>query len=143
MTQHSNALRTGVGAPSPVDIHVGTKVRARRVEIGMSQEKLGAAVGLTFQQIQKYERGANRIGASRLYEFSTILDVPIAYFYEGMPTDVVTAIQTRIQDNADLTDETAMDQETMKLVKTYYKVTSESVRRRIYELVKAVSQSNA
>ena len=78
-----------MGKPHPVDIHVGSRVRQRRTLLGMSQEKLGDAVGLTFQQIQKYERGANRIGCSRLYEFSKVLDVPVAYFFEDMPVNVL------------------------------------------------------
>src|SRR5256885_4646469 len=70
------------GKPNPVDVHVGARVRLRRTLLGMSQEKLGDAIGLTFQQVQKYERGANRIGASRLYDLSRVLDVPVSYFFE-------------------------------------------------------------
>ena len=68
-----------------VDVHVGTRLRERRSTLGMSQTAVGAAVGLTFQQIQKYERGSNRIGSSRLFEFSKALDVPVSYFFEDMP----------------------------------------------------------
>ena len=68
----------GTGRPNPVDVHVGARVRLRRTLLGMSQEKLGDAIGLTFQQVQKYERGANRIGSSRLFDLSRVLDVPIA-----------------------------------------------------------------
>src|ERR1700748_1341571 len=71
--------------PNPVDVHVGSRVRLRRTLLGMSQEKLGNAVGLTFQQIQKYERGANRIGASRLFDMSRVLDVPVQFFFDDMP----------------------------------------------------------
>jgi len=71
--------------PNPIDRHVGSRVRMRRVMLGMSQEKLAEAVGLTFQQIQKYEKGINRIGASRLQQISRTLDVPPAYFFEGAP----------------------------------------------------------
>src|SRR5678816_919138 len=76
--------RGGVGRPNPVDIHVGGRVRLRRTLLGMSQEKLADALGLTFQQVQKYERGANRIGASRLHQLSRILEVPVAFFFEEM-----------------------------------------------------------
>ncbi len=70
--------------PNPIDVHVGSRVRLRRTLLGMSQEKLGEAIGLTFQQVQKYERGANfRVGASRLYDLSRVLDVPVSYFFEG------------------------------------------------------------
>ena len=74
------------GRPNPVDIHVGARVRLRRTLLGMSQEKLGDAIGLTFQQVQKYERGANRIGASRLFHLSKVLDVPVSFFFEDMPS---------------------------------------------------------
>jgi DNA-binding XRE family transcriptional regulator len=73
-------------SPNPIDRHVGSRVRVRRVTLGMSQEKLGDALGLTFQQVQKYEKGVNRIGASRLQQISRILEVPPAYFFEGAPS---------------------------------------------------------
>ncbi len=72
------------GKPNPIDIHVGSRVKLRRTLLGMSQEKLGEAIGLTFQQVQKYERGANRIGASRLFELSKVLDVPVSFFFDDM-----------------------------------------------------------
>src|SRR5215210_645465 len=71
--------------PSPIDVHVGGRVRLRRTLLGMSQEKLGEALGLTFQQVQKYERGVNRIGASRLFDLARVLDVPIGFFFDDMP----------------------------------------------------------
>ena len=83
--------------PNPIDIHVGTRVRLRRTLLGMSQEKLGDALGLTFQQVQKYERGANRIGASRLYDLSRVLDVPVSFFFDGTPSgDATTTSMTRL-----------------------------------------------
>ncbi len=87
----------GTGRPNPVDVHVGARVRLRRTLLGMSQEKLGDAIGLTFQQVQKYERGANRIGSSRLFDLSRVLDVPIEFFFDEMPGDVAASspAQTR------------------------------------------------
>ena len=82
MAARIRATRVKTGKPNPVDVHVGSRVRLRRTMLGMSQEKLGEAIGLTFQQVQKYERGANRIGASRLHDLSCVLDVPVAYFFE-------------------------------------------------------------
>jgi len=79
--------------PNPIDIHVGSRVRLRRTLLGMSQEKLGDALGLTFQQVQKYERGANRIGSSRLYKLSQILDVPVSFFFDDMSNDVASAVR--------------------------------------------------
>src|ERR1700761_7706748 len=76
--------RPKIDTPSPIDIHVGSRVRLRRTLLGMSQEKLGDAIGLTFQQVQKYERGANRIGSSRLFDLARVLDVPVAYFFDEM-----------------------------------------------------------
>src|SRR5262245_8084214 len=76
------------GVSDPVDVHVGSRVRLRRTLLGLSQERLGEAVGLTFQQIQKYERGANRIGASRMYDLAHVLDVPVSFFFEDMPEEV-------------------------------------------------------
>lgn len=76
---------SGEDGPHPVDVHVGSRLRLRRMTLGMSQSVLGGHVGLTFQQIQKYERGANRVGASRLYEFSEVLGVPVSYFFDEMP----------------------------------------------------------
>src|SRR5579862_1779426 len=80
--RRSGRGRTPSGKPNPIDVHVGSRVRLRRTLLGMSQEKLGEAIGLTFQQVQKYERGANRVGASRLYDLSQVLDVPVSYFFE-------------------------------------------------------------
>src|SRR3979411_1138136 len=73
------------GRASPIDVHVGARIRLRRTLMGMSQERLGEALGLTFQQVQKYERGVNRVGASRLFDLSRVLDVPISFFFDDMP----------------------------------------------------------
>ena len=73
--------------PNPIDIHVGKRVRLRRTLLGISQEKLGKAINLTFQQVQKYERGTNRIGSSRLYQLSQVLDIPVSYFFDGLPSE--------------------------------------------------------
>ena len=79
------------GRPSPIDVHVGTRIRLRRTLLGMSQERLGEAIGLTFQQVQKYERGVNRVGASRLFDLSHVLDVPISFFFDDMPANLASA----------------------------------------------------
>ena len=84
----------GTGIPSPVDVHVGARLRQRRTLLGMNQTKLGEAIGLTFQQGQKYEKGTNRISASRLYALSGTLDVPIEYFFSDMPTAVAASSPT-------------------------------------------------
>ena len=137
--------RVSVDGPRPVDVHVGSRLRLRRTLLGISQEKLGDAVSLTFQQIQKYERGANRIGASRLFEFSRILDTSISYFFEDMPKSVADSYKSETQGLSDQIQENIdgdpmVRRETLELVRAYYKITDPRVRKRIYELVKAVSQ---
>ncbi|OHC74036.1 MAG: transcriptional regulator [Rhodospirillales bacterium RIFCSPLOWO2_12_FULL_58_28] len=139
--------RRTTGAPRPVDIHVGSRVRLRRTLLGISQEKLGDAVGLTFQQIQKYERGANRIGASRLYELSRFLNVPISFFFDDMTDEVKAAeAQARVQIHG-LSDhqQTAFahdpmaKRETLELVRSYYKIFNPKVRKRLFELTKSLA----
>src|SRR6202795_4424277 len=83
------------GRPSPIDVHVGSRVRLRRTLLGMSQERLGEALGLTFQQVQKYERGVNRVGASRLFDLSRVLDVPISFFFDDMPESLTATFGTQ------------------------------------------------
>ncbi|MBC8339873.1 MAG: helix-turn-helix domain-containing protein [Rhodospirillales bacterium] len=131
------------GVPNPVDIHVGSRLRQRRTLLGLSQEKLGDAVGLTFQQIQKYERGANRMGASRLFQFSQILDVPITYFYENLPSGLKTAeaqVTRGLSEQAQKPMETdpMARKETLNLVRAYYKIGDTKVRKRLFELVKVL-----
>ncbi|MHC8507972.1 MAG: helix-turn-helix domain-containing protein [Rhodospirillales bacterium] len=134
------------GTPNPVDVHVGARVRQRRTLLGMSQESLGDAVGLTFQQIQKYERGANRIGASRLYEFSRILDVPVASFFEDLPGELDThdgrfAAGMRDQDQDGIEADPLARRETLEMVRAYYRIADPRVRKRLFELTKALGAS--
>jgi transcriptional regulator with XRE-family HTH domain len=134
------------GVPNPVDIHVGGRVRMRRTLLGFSQEKLGDAVGLTFQQIQKYERGANRVGASRLYEFSRILDVPISFFFDELPAELKTykgrmARGLQDQDQTPVETDPLARRETLELVRAYYRITNSRVRRRVFELTKSLAKA--
>lgn len=131
------------GVPSLIDVHVGKRLRQRRSLLGMSQEKLGEAVGVTFQQIQKYERGANRIGASRLYQFSIILAVSIAYFFEDMPSDPQTDGVSETKGFSDNTQagfktDTMTRRETLELVRAYYQIADPEVRKRILELARSL-----
>src|SRR6187399_406086 len=89
VSRRASRGRTPSGKPNPIDIHVGGRIRLRRTLLGMSQEKLGEALGLTFQQVQKYERGANRIGASRLQQISEVLQVPVSFLFDGGPSGAV------------------------------------------------------
>lgn len=131
------------GKPNPVDVHVGGRVRLRRTLLGLSQEKLGEAIGLTFQQVQKYERGANRIGASRLWDLSRVLDCPVAYFFEEMEDDVQAASPRNLTERTTEPEQRDADpmskRETLELVRAYYKITDPHVRRRIYELAKSLA----
>ena len=132
------------GKPNPIDIHVGGRVRLRRTLLGLSQEKLGAAVGLTFQQIQKYERGANRIGASRMYALSRVLDVPAAFFFEEMPPEIsgtggkpVPGLTEKFQ--AEFSHDPLAKRETLELVRAYYRIKDPNIRKRLYNLFKSLS----
>jgi len=133
--------------PSPIDVHVGSRVRLRRTLLGMSQEKLGEALGLTFQQVQKYERGVNRIGASRLFDLARVLDVPIGFFFDDMPEVNGGNIAVRrtagfaeTQDGFE--DETLHRRETLELVRAYYRITDGSVRKRVFDLIKSLAPAD-
>ncbi len=133
--------------PSPIDVHVGGRVRLRRTLMGMSQERLGEALGLTFQQVQKYERGVNRIGASRLFDLARVLDVPIGFFFDDMPDGVggTTSGLTRrasagfadAQDSFE--DDTLHRRETLELVRAYYRIADPAVRKRVFDLIKSLT----
>jgi transcriptional regulator with XRE-family HTH domain len=126
-------------------------MRQRRTLLGMSQTKVGDAVGLTFQQIQKYERGSNRIGSSRLYEFAKVLDVPVSYFFDEMPPNALSgrpkgghgherlgqAGSSFGQEKDPLTK-----RETLELVRAYYKIRAGRVRKHIFEMVKALGEAS-
>jgi transcriptional regulator with XRE-family HTH domain len=135
------------GGPNPVDVHVGSRLRLRRTLLGMSQEKLATAIGLTFQQVQKYERGANRIGASRLFELARVLDVPISFFFEDAPNENAVASAHGMAPSVGEDGQSAFDgdplsrRETLELVRAYYRITDPKVRRRIFDLTKAMAQS--
>ncbi len=130
--------------PSPIDVHVGSRVRLRRTLLGMSQEKLGEAIGLTFQQVQKYERGMNRISASKLWKLSNVLDVPVSYFFDDLGTDedgVVSVAPGGDSGGDSLALDPMAKRETLELVRAYYKISDPLVRRRLFELTKAAAGS--
>jgi transcriptional regulator with XRE-family HTH domain len=133
--------------PNPVDIHVGSRVRLRRTLLGMSQEKLGEAIGLTFQQVQKYERGANRVGASRLFDLSRVLDVPVGFFFDEMPADVAASSPAQRPGSGRPPPEQELDpmvkRETLELVRAYYKIGESSVRKRLFEMTKALAAASS
>ncbi len=133
----------GTGNPSPVDVHVGARVRQRRTLLGMTQTMLADGLDLTFQQVQKYERGANRISAGRLYDLSRVLDVPIEYFFDDMPPEVAAsslAIKGRGKAKKLLRYEPNPmgTRDTLELARAYYKIEDATDRKRVYELIKAL-----
>src|SRR5215510_5057699 len=136
-----------------VDVHVGARMRRRRTLLGMSQTKLGDAVGLTFQQIQKYERGSNRIASSRLYEFAKVLDVPMSHFFDEMPANALVGrpMSGRGRKGGGFGEpgtpfeqekDPLIKRETLELVRAYYKIREARVRKRIFEMVKAVGAAS-
>ena len=133
------------GRSNPVDAHVGSRVRQRRTLLGFSQERLGDALGLTFQQVQKYERGANRIGASRLHHISQILDVPVSYFFEDLsetPGAMEIAAQQGLGErDVEFEHDPMAKRETLELVRAYYRIRDAKVRKRVFELVKSLGRA--
>jgi len=142
-----------IGRSNSVDAHVGARVRLRRTLLGMSQEKLGQALGLTFQQVQKYERGANRIGASRLFDLSRVLDVPVSFFFDDMtgtppapnrraqPTGLAESAAS-YQTGPAFEGDSMARRETLELVRAYYKIDEAAVRKRLFELTKSLAKSS-
>lgn len=147
MAPRIRATRIKTGKPNPVDVHVGSRVRLRRTMLGMSQEKLGEGIGLTFQQVQKYERGANRIGASRLYDLSRVLDVPVSFFFDDINPSVANAAEARLggmiaePPSPAYEADPMMRRETLELVRAYYRIGDPQIRRRLFDLAKAIANS--
>jgi len=129
--------------PNPIDKHVGSRVRMRRMMLGMSQEKLGDALGLTFQQIQKYEKGTNRIGASRLQQISLILQVQVAFFFEGAPTVPGTATGLQEAPSPAYVTDFLATTDGLALVKAFMRIPSPKLRRRVVELVQEMGGEDA
>ena len=132
------APRRTRGKPNKVDMHVGSRVRLRRTLLGMSQERLADALGLTFQQVQKYERGANRIGAGRLFELSRALDVPVSYFFDEVEGGVRGPAGGLAEDPSAYGEDPMSRRETLLLVRAYYGIADPAVRRRLLDLMKAL-----
>ncbi len=136
----------GTGNPHPIDVHVGARVRQRRVLLGMNQTKLGDALGMSFQQVQKYENGKNRVSASRLYDLSRVLDVSIEHFFEDMPPAVVDSSPAARKSGKAKKPPTYEPnpmhrRETLELVRAYYKIENAKIRKRVYELTKTLAPS--
>lgn len=125
---------------NPIDIQVGNRVRIRRMLIGMSQERLGDLLGLTFQQVQKYEKGVNRIGAGRLFEVSRILNVPVDFFYEGVAAQLTGQPGMAESESSPPVMEFVSSGEGLQLSLAFMKIKDAKVRKRVLDLVKSLAE---
>lgn len=148
----SSRGRTPSGEPNPIDVHVGNRIRLRRTLLGLSQEKLASLLGLTFQQVQKYERGMNRVGASRLWDIGKVLEVPIGFFYEDMDKEVANqsprmfslpdSIPLALAEDTETFDVDPMHRkETIELVKAYYKIPNRKAAKHMFDLIVTLSKT--
>ncbi len=145
--------KTPSGQPNPIDVHVGTRIRLRRNVLGYTQEKLATMLGLTFQQVQKYERGFNRVGASRLWDIGNVLGVNISFFYEDMDQEVSlqsprtfmtaeTPIMTLNEDKPKIDNDPMKRKETLELVNAYYRINNRKAAKHLFDLIVTMSKSN-
>lgn len=151
-TRKASRGRTPTGQPNPIDVHVGNRIRLRRTLLGLSQEKLASLLGLTFQQVQKYERGMNRVGASRLWDIGKVLDVPVEFFYEDMDSDVAKQSPRMFsipgneasfleEEQTKFNDDPMNRQETIELVKAYYKIPNRTAAKHLFDLIISMSKT--
>ncbi len=152
LVKRSSRGRTPQGEPNPIDVHVGNRIRLRRTLLGLSQEKLASMLGLTFQQVQKYERGMNRVGASRLWDIGKVLEVPIGFFYEDMDKEVANQSPRMFsmpdnhpvelaEENENIDLDPMHRQETIELVKAYYKIPNRKAAKHMFDLIIAMSKT--
>ena len=147
--------RVNDNEPNPVDVHVGNRIRLRRTILHITQQQMAEMLGLTFQQIQKYEKGMNRVGASRLWDISRVLEVPMGFFFEDMDEDVVKNSPRMLNKNQSeknyffeddrraFDDDPMKRKETLELVRAYYKIPNRSIARNLFNLMVALSKSNS
>lgn len=126
------------GRASSIDEYVGGRLRQRRTLLGFSQEKLAEAVGITFQQIQKYENGANRVSAGRLYEFSKVLQVPVSFFFDSMEDNQATGMAESKQEGFESQEDLIQKKETIDLIRTYYQIKNEDQRKDLLKMIKTM-----
>jgi transcriptional regulator with XRE-family HTH domain len=139
----SSGRMASKGHPNPVDVHVGGRIRLRRTLLGLSQEALADSLGLTFQQVQKYERGSNRVSSSRLFDLCRILKVPVAYFFDEMAGDVAKqspgGLQGKAPSSIDPEQDPAAKRETLELVRAYYGIEDQTVRHKLTNMIRAIA----
>lgn len=132
-----------VKKPNPIDVHVGGRIRMRRNMLGMSQEKLGESLGITFQQVQKYEKGTNRVGASRLQDIASILNTPVSFFFEDAPNKESSANPVRAEEGPNaFALEFCTSAEGLMLNRAFVKIQNPKLRRRVIDLVRAMAQED-
>jgi transcriptional regulator with XRE-family HTH domain len=144
----SSGRMASKGFPNPIDVHVGARIRLRRTLLGLSQERLAEAIGLTFQQVQKYESGANRVSSSRLVDLANVLDVSVSYFFEEMSAGVSAQtpsalMRTKQRPKNEQEADPLARRETLELMRANYRITDPVVRKRLADLVKAVGKGRA
>jgi len=137
--ERNGAPEMSAKAPNPVDKYVGSRVRMRRIMLGMSQEKLGDALGLTFQQVQKYEKGTNRVGASRIQQIAEILQVPVSFLFEGGPSGRTDGIQTDGMASPAYVSDFLATSEGLALTRAFTRITDAKLRRSIVEMVEQIA----
>lgn len=139
--------------PNPIDVHVGKRIRLRRTILHITQQQMAEMLGLTFQQVQKYEKGMNRVGASRLWDISKVLEVPMGFFFEDMDTDVAQKSPMMLNSKWDKAfsveeshssdDDPMKKAETLELVRAYYKIPNRKIARGLFNLIIALAKSTA
>lgn len=142
----SSGRMASKGCPNPIDVHVGSRIRLRRTLLGISQTTLAEVIGLTLQQVQKYEKGTNRVSSSRLVDLANALDVSVPYFFEDMSATVQGQTPAMLMDanklpKADDEHYPIIRRETLELVRAYYRIDDPAVRKRLAELTRAVSKA--
>ena len=143
--------KRGSNAYNPIDVHVGARLRACRTLLGLSQTVLAEAIGLTFQQLQKYENGSNRISASRLYDFSKLLDVDIGYFFDEMDQATKSESPARLSQQKSKrsprkppkSEDPLHKRETLELVRAYYRITDSKIRGHVRKLIQSTAASRS
>ncbi len=148
-------VKSTSGAPNPVDVHVGNRIRLRRTLLGYTQQFMARKLGLTFQQIQKYERGCNRVGASRLWDISKVLNVPMDFFFEEMGKDIenqspmmqiMPDSETCLMLNEEVKQidiDPMKRQETIELVRAYYRITNRALAKQLFDLIVSLSKTSS
>jgi transcriptional regulator with XRE-family HTH domain len=145
----SSGRMASKGFPNPIDVHVGARIRLRRTLLGISQEKLAETIGLTFQQVQKYEKGTNRVSSSRLVDLANALDVTVSYFFEEMSAGVSAQTPSELMRTKqrpatiDNENDPLAKRETLEFVRAYYKIEDPAVRKRLAELTKVIAKASA